>query len=382
MSFDLTGLPPTDAEVEDFTKAFSKNRDAASAQLIDRLLASPRYGERWGRHWLDVARYSDTKGYVYGREERRFVHAPAYRDWVIRAFNDDLPYDRFLLLQMAADQLVPADSPDLVAMGFITGGRRFIGVTHDIIDDRIDAVTRGTMALTVACARCHDHKYDPIPIEDYYSLYGVFHGNDERLVPLAAPTDKALADRRAKYAAKLAQRRDEANARLRSRAGDYLAAQLELRNYPEEGFDQLLSTDDLIPFSVRRWRDFLHQAPAAAQPIFAPWQALVPLKDVPEMDFAQTAERALAPVLAGKDLNRLVAAAFSQSVTNLREAADRYDKLFKSVDDEWKAALAEAKRTKTAVPLRLADDDREELRRFLYDPRSPTVVPDTGMVNT
>lgn len=141
-------------------------------RLVERLLASPRYGERWGRHWLDVARYSDTKGYVYGREERRFVHAPAYRDWVIRAFNDDLPYDRFLLLQIAADRLVPPGSPDLAVMGFITGGRRFIGVTHDIIDDRIDAATRGTMGLTVQCARCHDHKYDPIPIEDYYSLYG------------------------------------------------------------------------------------------------------------------------------------------------------------------------------------------------------------------
>ena len=78
-------------------------------QLIERLLASPHYGERWGRHWLDVARYSDTKGYVYAREERRFVHAPAYRDWVIRAFNEDLPYDQFLLLQIAADQLVPSD---------------------------------------------------------------------------------------------------------------------------------------------------------------------------------------------------------------------------------------------------------------------------------
>ena len=163
MTFDLIGLPPTQEEVEQFVAAAKRNRQAAVAQLADRLLASPRYGERWGRHWLDVARYSDTKGYVYAREERYFVHAPAYRDWVIKAFNDDLPYDRFLLLQIAADQLVSPDSRDLAAMGFITGGRRFIGVTHDIIDDRIDVVTRGAMALTVQCARCHDHKYDPIP---------------------------------------------------------------------------------------------------------------------------------------------------------------------------------------------------------------------------
>lgn len=115
MSFDLTGLPPTSAEVEQFVKATARDCEQAIRELIDRLLASPRYGERWGRHWLDVARYSDTKGYVYDREERRFVHAPTYRDWVIRAFNDDLPYDRFLLLQMAGDQLLPKDSPDLAA---------------------------------------------------------------------------------------------------------------------------------------------------------------------------------------------------------------------------------------------------------------------------
>ncbi len=185
MSFDLIGLPPTEREVEQFVAVRNSESSAAINPLIDQMLANPRYGERWGRHWLDVARYSDTKGYAYGREERRFVHAPAYRDWVLGAFNRDMPYDRFLLLQMAADQLVPADSPYLDAMGFITGGRRFIGVTHDIIDDRIDVVTRGTMGLTVACARCHDHKYDPIPTADYYSLYGVFHGSDDRLVPLA-----------------------------------------------------------------------------------------------------------------------------------------------------------------------------------------------------
>ena len=382
MSFDLLGLPPTEHEVEQFVAVQKSKRPAAINQLINQMLANPRYGERWGRHWLDIARYSDTKGYVYAREERRFVHAPAYRDWVIRAFNEDLPYDRFLLLQLAADQLVPEGSPDLVAMGFITGGRRFIGVTHDIIDDRIDVVTRGAMALTVACARCHDHKYDPIPTRDYYSLYGVFHGSDDRLKPLAASDDKVLADRRAKYSAKLAQRRDEANERLRVRAGDYLAAQLELKNYPEEGFDQILSADDLIPFSVRRWRDFLHQVPAATQPIFAPWQALVQLKDVPEAEFAKAAQSALAPVLARKDLNRLIVAEFSQSVTNLRDAASRYGKLFKGADDEWKAELAGVKRAKSPEPLRLSDNASEELRRFLYDPRSPTVVPDTGMANT
>ena len=360
MSFDLTGLPPSLEEAESFSKAADRNHDAAVAELIDRLLASQRYGERWGRHWLDVARYSDTKGYVYGREERRFVHAPAYRDWVIRAFNEDLPYDRFLLLQMAADQLVPADSPDLAAMGFITGGRRFIGVTHDIIDDRIDVVTRGSMALTVACARCHDHKYDPIPTADYYSLYGVFHGSDDRLVPLAKVEDAELATRRQKLADTMKKRRDETAARLRARVGDYLAAQLELKKYPEEGFDQILTADDLIPASVRRWRDFLHTARNPSHPIFAPWYALAPLT---ETEFAASASNKLAVVLNDSQLNPMVAAAFTAPPKSMAEVAKGYGMIFANAEQQTNAPGAAA------------------LRAFLRDANSPTVVPDTDIVN-
>jgi hypothetical protein len=350
------GLPPTPEELDAF---FRDSSPEAFAKIVDRLLASPQFGERWGRHWLDVARYSDTKGYVYAREERHFVHAPTYRDWVIRAFNDDLPYDRFLLLQIAADQLAPSDSPDLAAMGFLTGGRRFLGVTHDIIDDRIDVVTRSALALTVACARCHDHKYDPVPTKDYYSLYGIFHGGDERLVPLAATDDKELTDRRRKFADKLAQRRGEANARLRSRVADYLGAQLELKNYPEEGFDQLLSPDDLIPFSVRRWRDFLRQTQGGPHPLFGPWNTLAALAD-----FEKEAPSALARALAATNLNPFVASAFSNAPGNLKETAQRYGKIF-----------AEAGR-QTNSP------GAAELLAFLQDPRSPAVVPDTGLVNT
>ena len=360
MSFDLTGLPPTGEEVEAFGRAAEKSRDAAIAQLIDRLLASPRYGERWGRHWLDVARYSDTKGYVYAREERRFVHAPAYRDWVIRAFNEDLPYDRFLLLQLAADQLAPEGSPDLVAMGFVTGGRRFIGVTHDIIDDRIDVVTRGTMALTVACARCHDHKYDPIPTADYYSLYGVFHGSEDHLVPLARVEDAELQKRRKKLADTMQNRRDEAAARLRARVGDYLAAQFELKKYPEEGFDQILTADDVIPGSVRRWRDYLQSAKDAAHPIFAPWYALAGLG---EMEFASNAPVALAPVLADKRLNPIVAGAFATPPKSAAELARRYGEVFARAEKETNAPGA------------------PELRAFLRAANSPAVVPDTPIVN-
>jgi mono/diheme cytochrome c family protein len=176
VTFDLTGLPPTPAEVEAFVN--DKAPDAY-ARVVDRLLASPAYGERWARHWLDVARYADTKGYVF-TEERRFPNSFTYRDYVVRAFNDDKPYDQFVVEQLAADRLpLGEEKSALAALGYLTLGRRFLNNQQDIIDDRIDVTMRGLQGLTVACARCHDHKFDPIPTKDYYSLYGVFASSHE-----------------------------------------------------------------------------------------------------------------------------------------------------------------------------------------------------------
>jgi hypothetical protein len=178
LKVDLLGLPPTYEEVAAFEADPAPD---AYEKLVDRYLASPQYGERWARHWLDVARYADTKGYVF-EEERRFPYAYTYRDYVVKALNADLPFDRFILEQLAADRLVAqgqAPESAQAAMGFLTLGRRFLNNTHDIIDDRIDVVTRGLLGLTVGCARCHDHKYDPIPQKDYYSLYGVFASSVE-----------------------------------------------------------------------------------------------------------------------------------------------------------------------------------------------------------
>ena len=183
-TFDLTGLPPTPAETASFLRDHSPN---AFARVVDRLLASPRYGECWARHWLDVARYADTKGYVFN-EDRNYPDAYTYRDWVIRAFNQDLPYDQFIKQQIAADRLPrPGDDPrSLAALGFLTVGRRFLNQEPDIINDRIDVTMRGFQGLTVSCARCHDHKFDPIPTKDYYSLYSVFASSRETS-PVIAP---------------------------------------------------------------------------------------------------------------------------------------------------------------------------------------------------
>ncbi len=196
-TFDLLGLPPTPAEVDAF---LADESPEAFARVVDRLLASPRYGERWGRHWLDVARYADTKGYVF-TAEMRYPYSYTYRDYVIRSFNEDKPYDRFVVEQIAADRLpLGDDKRPLAALGFLTVGRRFLNDNNEIIDDRIDVVTRGLMGLSVTCARCHDHKFDPIPTEDYYSLHGVFASSVEPAeLPLlpdgVSEADKAAYDK-------------------------------------------------------------------------------------------------------------------------------------------------------------------------------------------
>ena len=175
VAIDLTGLPLSADELD----AFEKDPDPlAYEKLVDRLLAMPQYGERWGRYWLDIARYADTKGYVF-TEDRNYPFAYTFRDYIIRSLNEDKPFDRFILEQLAADKLGGSDKKSLAAMGFLTVGRRFSNDIHDITDDRIDVVTRGFLGLTVGCARCHDHKYDPIAIGDYYALYGVFASSEE-----------------------------------------------------------------------------------------------------------------------------------------------------------------------------------------------------------
>jgi mono/diheme cytochrome c family protein len=175
-TFDLLGLPPTPEETDAFLKDASAE---AHARVVDRLLASPHYGERWARHWLDVARYGEDQAHTF--QARKYPQGFRYRDWLIRAFNSDMPFDRFILEQLAADLL---DGPDrlenLPALGFFALGPVYYGDRKmlDQYDDRIDTLTRGLLGLTVACARCHDHKFDPISTKDYYSLAGVIASSE------------------------------------------------------------------------------------------------------------------------------------------------------------------------------------------------------------
>jgi hypothetical protein len=387
-SYDLLGLPPTAEEVEQFVAEY-KTDPKAYERLIERLLASPHYGEHWARHWLDVARYSDTKGYIYAREQRIWTHAWAYRDWVVKALNEDLPYNRFLLLQIAADQVAPDDPASQAAMGFLTLGRRFLGVTHDIIDDRIDVVTRGTMGLTVACARCHDHKYDPIPTRDYYALYGLFQSCSEQRVAAGPPT--GAPDAQAAYLAELAKRektladalaanRNEWSKLVRRRLAEYLIAQTELSKYPEEGFDQIFTKADILPAFVRRWQNYLAEAEREDDSIFSAWRIY---RALPSEEFAAQSAQATTQLAAlpAEKLHPHVRKAFDQPPTSLKEVAERYAKVFGEIDRQWQASLESAKAQSQPPPTALPAAQDELLRKVLYGPASPCEAPAEPIVN-
>ncbi len=285
VTLDLTGLPPTSGEVDRFV---ADDSPGSYRRAVERLMASPRFGERWGRHWLDLARYADTKGYLAGNQARLFTHSYTYRDYVIDAFNADLPYDRFIIQQVAADKLdLGTDKRPLAAMGFLTLGRRFLNNPHDIIDDRIDVVTRGFMGLTVGCARCHEHKYDPIPMADYYSLYGVFASSHE---PGDKPFISEAIDPIQRAAFKRERRRREDNlnnyqreqyARIREQVkqqtGDYIWAAHRSAKVPAAKLDELARKAKLDPDLTRRWMRHLTERRESDDPVFATWFALAKL---------------------------------------------------------------------------------------------------------
>jgi Protein of unknown function (DUF1553)/Protein of unknown function (DUF1549)/Planctomycete cytochrome C len=186
--YDLTGLPP---EYQDYQKWNDEKDSSWYSKLVEELLASPHYGERMARHWMDVARYADNKGYVF-KESREYPHAYRYRDWLIRSFNNDLSYQEFIRYQLVADRLDPENKQGhLDAMGFLTLGRRFLNNKYDVIDDRIDVISRGLLGVTATCARCHDHKFDPVTAADYYSLFGVLENSTE---PGDEPSPMRLTD--------------------------------------------------------------------------------------------------------------------------------------------------------------------------------------------
>ncbi|MCS1409684.1 MAG: hypothetical protein M2R45_02868 [Verrucomicrobia subdivision 3 bacterium] len=368
--FDLIGLPPTLDEIERFEADRSPD---AFERLVDRLLASPQYGERWARHWLDIARYADTKGYVF-QQERRFPYAYTYRDYVINTFNRDLPYDRFIVEQLAADQLGLTDNPDpLAGMGFLTLGRRFLGNQQDIIDDRIDVVTRGLMGLTVSCARCHDHKYDPIPTADYYSLYGVFASSEEPSEPLLLsydPNSPLYLEYEAELKRLTAEWDDyrisnqkKALSKSRERTGEYLKVLFDARGRNRSETENMVRERKLSPVIAFRWQRYLKKLEGQFDPVFTPWTELTELSDAGVLDSSLVVKLTLGTDTE-KPLNPLVAEALREVMPrDVEELAKMYGDFFQRAEQAWQERPEGMKA--------LDDPAQEALRQVLYADGAP-----------
>ena len=395
--YNLHGLPPAPRDVAEF---LTDSSPQAFARLIDRLLASPRYGERWARHWLDVARYSDSKGFVDGGATR-YPFAYTYRDYVVRALNDDLPFDRFVLEQLAADQLfeprVGANrnghnevaNDALAALGFLTVGPRYNLFSHEIIDDRIDVVTRGLMGLTVTCARCHDHKYDPISAADYYALYGVFASSrepspDEYPVLSDSGGDcgesqelcHEIAEKAKEYKELRAKFHKQIQHEMRAWIGDYLRYIVQLmpehRTQAQPGL-RIPRTGGMIRDvsayargAVNRWRRFIRRR-GPDDRVFGAWHRLAKL---PKEAIAKQAPAVLDELEDAGNLNPLLRDALEKSPPhNLVDVASVYGELLQETEQLWTEALK-----KTPPPHTFADTAREELRQVLYAPDSPATM--------
>ncbi len=385
VTFDLIGLPPTADEIESFEK--DRHPDAYS-RAVNRLLASPLYGERWGRHWLDVARYANTKdGVLMFGDERVRPFAYTYRDYVIRAFNEDLAFDRMVQDQLAADVAAPRDQPwRLAAMGLLTLGKGFDNNIHDQIDDRIDVVTRGFLALTVSCARCHDHKYDAIPTADYYSFYGIFASCE---APLELPlTERPDAHRQPTEFEKQAEaRRREIRQFLegqykllsetaRHRTPDYLVRAATTPPDPLETaiFFLSLAPEDLRPQIVARWRRFLRDHSQADDPVFGPWHDLMELGDAEFATKARSVVGRWRTRPAGTrpgELNPMVAEGLAKADFRSRaDVARVYGEWIRRLDEEARKAAP----TISDVP---EDPARRQIRMILADRESPAYFPES-----
>jgi len=288
-TLDLTGLPPTFEEIQAFEQDGSAD---AFAKVVDRLLASPRYGETWGRLWLDVARYGeddprslDPKGRGYAP----YPNAHLYRDWVIKAFNDDLPYDQFVKAQMAGDLLDERSrARTLPALGFLGLGPWYydngaVEITRaDERHDRVDVVTRGFLGLTVACARCHDHKYDPILAKDYYALAGVFLNSDYHEYPLApksAVEEYKAQEKKIEQKEKLLRKFMETESRqlaetLAFGASRYMRSAWKVTGEPKKDMARVANEDKLDYELFERWIRFLAKPPKF-YPYLKDWQAMI-----------------------------------------------------------------------------------------------------------
>jgi hypothetical protein len=250
VTFDLTGLPPCIEDIESFEADASPD---AFAKVVERLLQSPAYGERWGRHWLDVVRYADTCG---NASDYPVPQARLYRDWVLDAVAADMPFDQFLKEQIAGDLLPAANQEEqykrIIATGYLAMAKRFAGkggAPHLTIEDTIDNLSRAVLGVSLACARCHNHKFDPFTVEDYYGLYGIFESTRYPYPGAEGDTKQSLfiplmSD--AEVTARLAPHKDELS-RAEAELKTLETRQTELRKLPENDPERISALADLTP---------------------------------------------------------------------------------------------------------------------------------------
>jgi mono/diheme cytochrome c family protein len=337
-TFDLIGLPPTVEEVEAFVNDESPE---AFARVVDRLLASPHYGERWGRHWLDVARYGEDQAHTF--QAKLYPYGYRYRDWVVNALNRDMPYDRFVLEQIAGDLLDgPGRDERLAALGYFALGPVYYGrAVFDELDDRVDTLCRGFLGLTVACARCHDHKFDPIPQQDYYSLAGIFASTAFKEYPNApaevmAKYEKAQEKIKAKTAEIAEFLKVETERWAGARTAEiarYMTGAWTLKNLrktkPGLTTAEFGRENKLVPFVLDRWVKYLYREGEDTRPYLARWRRVLKAQD-PAVDLSAN-EAARLEVSQAADAFQ----AYIQATLKLRDAiADQQKALKASAEGE------------------------------------------------
>ncbi|MDG2131248.1 MAG: DUF1553 domain-containing protein [Fuerstiella sp.] len=290
-TFDLIGLPPKPEAIADFLKD-----DSATAfrDVVDRLLKSAHYGERWGRYWLDIARYSEDQAHTFSVTQN--TNGFRFRDWVVDAFNSDMPYDKFVKLQIAGDLIGPDGNRSynhLVALGFFGLGAQYYKNTDkeraaaDELDDRVDTLTRGFLGLTVSCARCHDHKFDPIPTQDYYSLAGIFRSSRLHNAPLCEKEDvdaynagqQHVKNSEAALKKFLAEEKSAAAEAKVAEIARYMKTVWEFQQAAASGkpveITELSTNAELNEFLLKRWIAFLDPKQKGNISALNPWFDLV-----------------------------------------------------------------------------------------------------------
>jgi mono/diheme cytochrome c family protein len=334
LHMNVTGLLPTYEEVQAFVNDKSPE---ATNKLVDHLLSSPHYGERWGRHWLDVARYSDTDGYQAGGKDIRYPHAYTYRDWVVKALNEDMPYNQFVIRQLAADRLKDGKQTDLAALGFLTVNDRFLGDKLLQTDDRIDVISRGLLGLTVSCARCHDHKYDPIPSKDYYSFFSIMNSSElpEEFPIIGQPDDKEAVKVYQEKVSEIEKKKEAFRLEVlddvlkAERLRDYLLFVQANKDASPSDFAGNAGKDKIRDRLARRWKDFLtrYALTAKPHPVMLAWKEFSAL---PANEFAAKSAEVMQKLRDPATCNSVVGKAFSDKPApkSLADVATTYAEVF------------------------------------------------------